>query len=89
MILRNYAELSTWKNYLRDNPRRLLLKRAVPELLRPFFGVKIGQNTFSGIGNKSLLKAPRKMSVRVSRRLTEQEINNEVSRYLREAERGG
>ena len=88
LILRSYDELSTWKNYLRDNPRRLLLKRAVPELLRPFFGIKIGRNTFSGIGNRNLLKAPKRMSVRVSRRLTDQEINNEVRRYLQEAKRG-
>ena len=36
LILRSYDELATWENYLRNNPRRLLMKRATKmEMLFP------------------------------------------------------
>jgi len=88
LILRSYDELPVWQNYLHDNPRRLLVKRACPERLRPFFGLRIGSHTYSGIGNRTLLDAPRHLAVRVSRRLNEQEVENEVFRYLQEARNG-
>jgi hypothetical protein len=88
LILRSYDELSAWKNYLHDNPRRLLMKRARPEWLRPFFGLKIGQHSYSGIGNRGLLMAIKREAVRVSRRLSEEEIDKEVQRYLEEARQG-
>ena len=88
LILRSYDELPAWQNYLHDNPRRLLMKRARPEWLRPFFGLQIGQHRFSGIGNRALLTAAKRKAVRVSRRLTEQEIAREVERYLEEARQG-
>ena len=88
LILRSYEELGTWLNYLHDNPRRLLMKRARPEWLRPFFGLQIGQHCFSGIGNRELLKAAKRKAVRVSRRLSDEEIAREVERYLEEARQG-
>lgn len=57
LILRTYDELAVWKNYLLDNPRRLLMKHARPDWLYPFFGLKLGPFTFNGIGNRSLLTA--------------------------------
>ena len=74
LIPRSYNELPVWQNYLRDNPRRLLLKRACPALLRPFFGLQIGNHCYSGIGNRALLAAPCRIAVRVSRRLNVQEV---------------
>ena len=88
LILRSYSELPTWQNYLRDNPRRLMMKRSRPEWLRPFFGLRIGAHTFSGIGNRALLSAPKRKAVRVSRRLSEQEVEAEVHRCLEEARLG-
>jgi len=88
LILRSYDELGAWQNYLHDNPRRLMVKRARPEWLRPFFGLQIGQHRFSGIGNRALLTAAKRKAVRVSRRLSEEEIAREVQRYLEEARQG-
>lgn len=88
LILRSYDELARWQNYLHDNPRRLLMKRARPEWLRPFFGLRIGSHTYSGIGNRELLNAPRRMAVRLSRRLTDQDVERELKRYITEAEKG-
>ena len=88
LILRSYDELAAWQNYLRDNPRRLMMKRARPEWLRPFFGLRIGQHCFSGIGNRDLLNAPKRKAVRISRRLNEAEIAAVETQYLKEAEQG-
>ena len=88
LILRSSKELSAWVNYLWDNPRRLLLKRANPEWLRPFFGLRIGQHSYSGIGNRALLTAPHRLAVRVSRHYTSKEIDTLVCEYLRAAAMG-
>ena len=88
LILHSYDELAVWENYLRDNPRRLLMKRARPDWLRPFFGLQIGSQTYSGIGNRQLLAAPKRMAVRVSRRLSDSEIAAETARYLEAARQG-
>lgn len=88
LILRSYDELGTWLNYLHDNPRRLMLKRARPEWLRPFFNLPIASYAFSGIGNCSLLQAPKRIAVRISRRLTGAALDSEVQRYLDEARKG-
>ena len=64
------------------------MKRARPEWLHPFFGLQIGQHSFSGIGNRALLTATKRKAVRVSRRLSEEEIAREVEQYLKEARQG-
>jgi hypothetical protein len=88
LILRSFDELPVWQNYLRDNPRRLLLKRARPEWLRPFFGLQIGSHTYNGIGNRLLLTACKRKTVLVSRRLTDSMIEEETARYLELAKQG-
>ena len=88
LILRSFDELPVWQNYLRDNPRRLLLKRARPEWLRPFFGLQIGSHTYNGIGNRLLLTACKRKAVLVSRRLTDSMIEEETARYLELAKQG-
>lgn len=88
LILRSYEELPVWQNYLRDNPRRLMMKRLRPEWLRPFFGLRIGSQVYSGIGNRELLTACKRTAVRVSRRLTDSEIETEENRYLTMAKEG-
>ena len=88
LILRSYEELPAWLNYLHDNPRRLMMKRARPDLLRPFFNLQIGSQTYNGIGNRQLLSAPRRIAVRLSRRLTETDIEKEVFNHLEAARQG-
>ena len=88
LILRSYDELPTWQNYLRDNPRRLMMKRTHPEWLRPFFGLKVGTTTYSSLGNRALLRSPHRIAVRVSRRLDGNQIEIEKIRYLDMARQG-
>ena len=88
LILRSYDELPTWQNYLHDNPRRLLMKRANPEWLRPIFGLKVGTTTYSSLGNQALLRSPRRIAVRISRRLDSHQMEMEKARYLDMARQG-
>ena len=87
-ILFHQGQLETWLRYLRDNPRRLLIKRQHPDLFRVRFGLRIGEQTYSAIGNQFLLRWPRRIQVQCSRRLTESEIAERVAEALREAEAG-
>lgn len=88
LILRSYDELGVWKNYLQNNPRRLLLRQARPELLRPRFGLRLGSHVFAAIGNVALLAAPRRVAVRVSRRLAGADLQRVVDGYLAAARDG-
>ena len=88
LVLRNNEEYQRWKHYLRDNPRRLLMKRERPDLLRPFFNLQLGSHTYNGIGNRALLTAPQRLAVRVSRRLTGKELDAEVARFIEAARKG-
>ena len=88
LICKSYDMLPTLINYVKDNPRRLLMKRAHPEDLRPFFDLRIGSHTYNGIGNLALLRAPHRLAVRVSRRNNEAQLQNEVRRYMTSAQSG-
>ena len=87
-LLQREGQLQRWTDYLRDNPRRLLMKREHPELLSPFFNLQLGSHRYNGIGNRELLSAPQRMAVRVSRRLSPEQLEAEVARYIDAARNG-
>ena len=84
-ILHNYSTLEKWKIYLRDNPRRLAVRREHPDYFRVQFGVTVGTQTYAAIGNRFLLHHPEKEQVQLTRSLTEGEIANEVAGMLGKA----
>ena len=88
LICKSYDMLPTLINYVKDNPRRLLMKHSHPEYLRPFFDLRIGSHTYSGIGNLALLRAPHRLAVRVSRRNNEIQLQEELHRYMSAAQSG-
>ena len=88
LVLRTDEEYLRWKHYLRDNPRRLLMKRERPHLLRPFFDWQVGSWTYNGIGNRSLLSTPWRQNVRISRRFSAEQLEAEVGRYVADAKAG-
>ena len=87
-LLLRAGQLDTWLNYLRDNPRRLLMKREHPDLFRVQRNVKIAGLTFSAIGNLFLAQRPVRLQVQCSRRMTEADIEAYKQRMLAAA-RGG
>ena len=87
-ILDNEGQLERWKEYLRDNPRRLLLKRQRPELFRVQRNLQVGDEVFSAIGNRYLLERPVRLQVMCSRRLTDAEIEEKKMYFLEQARQG-
>lgn len=87
-VLRDYDQLSVWKNYLRDNPRRLLLKREHPDLFRVQRNLTFRSLQFTAIGNRFLLQRPERIQVQCSRRLTDEQIVARTNELLNMARKG-
>ena len=87
-ILEGAGELERWFAYLRENPRRLALKRAYPDFFRVRFGITIGSQTYAAIGNRFLLSYPQKLQVQCSRLLTDEEIQATTATLLQRARQG-
>ncbi len=87
-ILFRRGQLDRWKAYLRDNPRRLLLKREHPDLLRVRRDIVAAGISFSAIGNIELLSYPDLLQVQLSRSLTDDQIAERVAFFLDAARQG-
>jgi hypothetical protein len=87
LLLRD-GQLQRWMDYLRDNPRRLLMKREQPGLFRVQRGLVIAGQQFSSIGNRFLLERPVKLQVQCSRRLTDEQIAEKQAWWLEQARSG-
>ena len=75
-VLRGAGQLDRWFEYLRDNPRRLWIKRHH----REYFTVahlNIAGTTVDAMGNLNLLKHPTILQVYCSRRMSAKEIAHE------------
>lgn len=87
-ILRHKDQLENMRNYVRDNPRRLWVKLNNPNFFTQHKGVTIGNTSVTAIGNFFLLNHPIKVFVQCSRRMTEEQIDNECKRILSMAAKG-
>ena len=87
-LLTQEGQLERWKQYLHDNPRRLLMKREHPDLFRVQRHVTVAGMTFSAIGNLFLLNRPCLRQVQCSRRLTDEEIAQQVEHFLKAGREG-
>ena len=87
-ILDRKGQLETWKNYLRDNPKRLLIKRLFPDYFRVQRHVKVGTYECSAIGNRFLLTKPQRLQVQCSRSMTPEQIAETCDHYLQQARAG-
>ena len=87
-LLLSQGQLQTWLDYLRDNPRRLLMKREHPDLFRVQRNLVIKGQQFSAIGNRFLLNRPMRQQVQCSRRLTEEQIAEKTEEMLSLARQG-
>ena len=87
-LLLRAGQLEVWKAYLRDNPRRLFVKRQHPELFRVRFDLTIGSQTYSALGNHFLLSHPLRIAVQCSRHMTEAQIEQRVEQALEAARQG-
>ena len=81
-ILNQQGQLQRMKLYLRDNPRRLAIKRSQPDLFKVQHDVHAAGHHFAALGNVFLLDAPQRVAVKCSRRLTQEEIDEQCRRFL-------
>ena len=87
-ILLRDGQLEHWLNYLKDNPRRLLMKRENPDLFRVQRGLTFAGLSFSAIGNRFLLERPLKLQVQCSRSISEGDLQAKKNECLRAARQG-
>ena len=87
-ILFNYSTLDKWKAYISDNPLRLAVRRMHPDLFRVRFNQQVAGRSYAAIGNRFLLHRPERLQVQLSRKLTEEEIEERVRHFMTKA-RGG
>ena len=84
-ILSGKNQLDTMFKYLRDNPRRLWVKRNIPDFFTKIDGVMIRNTPVTALGNRFLLDYPSKIQVQCSRSLTAREIEEKGDAVLSQA----
>lgn len=88
-ILLRKGQLKAMVHYIADNPRRLLAKRAHPELFTVVADQQIGpEHVCPVIGNRYLLQHPLKRQVQISRRITPEALAAQKEELLYAAEHG-
>ena len=87
-ILQGKGQLNAMFQYLKDNPRRLWIKRNHPELFKTQQDITIGDKTVTVMGNRFLPDSPNKIVVKCSRKMTDDEIERATARFLMMAQRG-
>lgn len=87
-ILLRDGQLERWLTYLKNNPRRLLMKRENPDLFRVQRGLAFAGLSFSAIGNRFLLEKPLRIQVQCSRSISESDLQVKLNECLRAARQG-
>lgn len=82
------GQLQHWVSYLHDNPRRLALKRANPDLFRIHRQTEVNGVPCTTLGNMFLAKRPMRAVLQCSRRMTQAEIDTKRELCLRDAGQG-
>ena len=87
-ILTNRGQLAAMKRYIHDNPRRLALKRANKDLFCIHQNIRINNILCTTMGNMFLADYPLKQVIQCSRRLTQEQIDEQKAQCLADAEQG-
>ncbi len=87
-ILQGRGQLNAMFRYLQDNPRRLWTKRNHPEVFKTQQDILIGDQNVTVMGNRFLLDSPNKVAVKCSRKMTDDELEHTIARFLMTAQRG-
>ena len=87
-ILTNKGQLANMKRYILDNPRRLAIKRAKPDLFKIRQQMNICGVVCTAMGNIFLAEYPQRQVLQCSRRLRQTEIDTQKEECMAEAENG-
>lgn len=88
-ILKKSRSLDTLYRYIRENPRRLAVRRAFPEYFRRTNSLRIGKEVYQAYGNFQLLENPFREQVVVHRADSEERRRNNLEQWLYTASNGG
>lgn len=88
-ILKSSRSLAVLYRYLRENARRLAVRRARPEFFRRVNALEIGGKTFQAYGNFQLLDCPFKEQVIVHRADSSETRQKNREQWLYTAANGG
>lgn len=88
-ILKKSRSLDTLYRYIRENPRRLAVRRAFPEYFRRTNSLRIGKVVYQAYGNFQLLENPFREQVVVHRADSEERRRNNLEQWLYTASNGG
>ena len=87
-ILFHKGQLDALIHYIKDNPRRLALKRANPGLFKIRQHLQIAGMSFTAMGNIFFADYPQKAVIQCSRKLHQAEIDAKKAECLGEAAKG-
>jgi hypothetical protein len=87
-ILHAPGQLRRMIDYVKDNPRRLWLKRHYPDLFRLHRRTDVGGLQFTSLGNHFLLEWPDRQMVEMSRSATDGQIQERLQQVLAAAHNG-
>jgi hypothetical protein len=87
-ILHAPGQLRRMIDYVKDNPRRLWLKRHNPDLFKLHRRTEVGGLLFTSLGNHFLLEWPDRQMVEVSRKATDEEVQERLQKVLAAAHNG-
>ena len=87
-ILHHDGQLDAMIHYIKDNPRRLWLKRANPDLFRIHQQIPVAGVPCTTLGNMFLLERPQRAPLQCSRTLTQTEIDTLKDECLSNAANG-
>ena len=88
-VLLDDGQLDRWKHYLDDNPRRLAIKRLLPDYFTTLNYADIAEWHCQLVGNRFLLDLPQKVAVIVHSAYSDQEYADYRERWLACGEAGG
>lgn len=71
-------------NYIKDNPRRYLIKRKYPDLFKCNMQIEIDGEVFQAIGNPFLLKKPGFVFIKYHRAWSEEETRKQIELWKRD-----
>ena len=89
LILLDDGQLSNWKHYLDDNPRRLAIKRLCPEFFTTVNYATIAEWHCQLVGNRFLLDIPQKVAVIVHSAYSDKDYADYRKKWLACGEAGG
>ncbi len=75
--------------YIKENPHRLAMRQQFPHFFQTIRNLKIGNANYEAYGNLFLLRNPDKITVKISRKFSEEEIIKIRRKYLYHAGKGG